>query len=454
MSDTKEIKSKIILKNNPNNINQNNKPIANQELNIIDNYVLQNPLTNERILNSIQIDCLFTKTNFTLDSTEKLKLESKFNEHLLIIKKSNFDKQHYPCLINFYKPIIKELEEEEYKNKPNYLIYYIFRVIESFFIFENLLFDLYKIQITKNEFNITHSMKEKITADVKESHEYTEFINNYSAWHAKSEIIIFSVFLLDEIFKKKFNYIPHKFSLEKNLNWSVNEFAARNFAKLSSTILKNVELGVAVFGSVNYSRIFFLVLSNYYAGMSVPSIFFSTSFCHAALVGTYVFSWIVGTITSYLDYFKNTQQYFKMSNLLIKLNSKLDNICSTSSDLLKLIILSELHKNLNEGDEGTEEKVVNQKQLDKKVEEFSYLIDMHLGKIDDLTDKDFKLIEEESVEWIEKIVNVNLDEENGKSICEFSTNSKEALSNNGKSSNNDWILIDIIKDHFNKNQKY
>ena len=450
MSIDKEIQFKTILQNNTKDANNSNKQITN-EINIIDNYVLENHLTKERILNSIKIDSLFSKTRFNLDPTEKLKLESRFSEHLLIIKKSNFDKQHYPCLINFYKPIIKNLEENDFKDKPNHLIYYIFRIIESFSTLEDKLFDLYKIQISKNDFNLSHSMKEKITSDIKYSHEYTEFINNYSAWHAKSEIIIFSIFLLDEIFKKKFNYVPHKFSLEKNLNWSVNDFATRNFAKLSSTILKNVELGVAVFGSVNYSRIFFLVLSNYYAGMSVPSIFFSTSFCHAALVGTYVFSWIVGTVTSYLDYFKNTQQYFKMSNLLIKLNSKLDNISSTSSDLLKLIILSELHKNSDEDKDGKE---VNQKLLDKKVEEFSYLIEVHLGRIDDLTDKDFKLIEEESVEWIEKIVNVNLDEENGKSICEFSTNSKESLSNKGNTSNNDWVLIDIIKDHFSKNQKY
>ncbi len=169
-------------------------------------------------------------------------------------------------------------------------------------------------------------MKDKITTEIKLTNDYNEFISQYSVWHSKSELIMFTTFLLDYVFKRKFKYDAFKFSLGNNLKWNVNEFAKRNFARLSSTVLKNVNICVSIFGNINYSRILLMVLSNYYAGMAISAIFFSTSFCHAALVGTYVFNWIVGVIVSYFDSYKNTEQFIKMTQVLISLNDKLKEI--------------------------------------------------------------------------------------------------------------------------------
>ena len=81
-------------------------------------------------------------------------------------------------------------------------------------------------------------------------------------------------------------------------------------------------------------------------------------------------------------------------------------------DFTKLLIISHLNSQLNDSladDEDRKNKEINDKLLEKKVEEFNFLITTHLSKIEGVSDKDIKLIDDESIQWIEKLVSVDLE---------------------------------------------
>lgn len=413
------------------------KPI--KTINIIDHFYVNDDCSNsKRTINSINIDELISNSG-SLSFEDKRAVDNKVNEHILLFKKCDLNKALFPCLNTYYSQLLEEALIQYNDNKSK-LLYYVLRLIEILPSFENKLFDFYLSLITKTSFGLTKTMKEKISKNVIASNEFTLFCKRYAQWHSESEIIIFTINLLDLAFGIKFQFDSEKFSLQKNLTWSPLVYAKRNFTELSSIFLRNANIGLKIFGSVNYSKFLMMILSNYYSGMSIPAIFWASKIHNYALVGTYAFNCIVTYIADYLDHYSKTIDFSSMKGLLEDLNNKLEKVRFALVELLKLKIvenMSGLEIISNKEDAISYESDKNNKLITKKIDEKILLITKHLNQLQDISPEDEKQIDLETIAWVEKSINLTSINENGV---------EEQINEKAHESNNYWTYISIIKD--------
>ena len=413
------------------------KPI--KQINIIDHfYVKDSSSTSKNFINSINIDELLSNSG-NLSFEDKKAVDDTVNEHILLFKKCDLNKALFPCLNTYYSNLLEDALKQYNDNKSK-ILYYILRLIEILPSFENKLFDFYLSLITKSNFGLTKTMKEKISKDVVASNEFSLFCNRYAQWHSESEIIIFTINLLDLAFGIKFQFNSEKFSLKKNLTWSPLVFAKRNFANLSSIFLSNANIGVKIFGSVSYSKFLMMILSNYYGGMTIPAIFWATKFHNYALVGTYAFNCIVTYISDYLDHYSKTIDFKSMKGLLEDINNKLEKVRYALIELLKLKIIEAVscsERILNREEPLSYDSVKNIKVITKKIDEKMLLITKHLNQLQDISPEDEKQIDLETITWVEKSIDLTLKDENGV---------EEQINEKAHESNNYWTYISIIKD--------
>lgn len=450
----------------------------------------QNNIVNYKYnrVNSLKIDQLFQSIKSNLNDTDKLNIEAKFSNHLLAFKKADLNGTSYPCLTSLYEPILNEIDKI-YDSNRAFKLYYLFRLIETLNVIEDKLFDYYKIMIKNKDFGICSQIKGSVTNEVLLSYEFSSFINNYASWYALTEIIMFEIYILNKFFNdfnKQLKFDYKIFSIKNNAKFNPYEFAKKNFAILGSKLIKNIDIGMKLFGPSSYSSIALLVLSSYTSGLSLPAIFYSTKSFQFAIAGTYVSNWIVRSVSKYLDYYSNTAEYSKISNVIVALNNKLSNISNVSVDLIKLFILRELDEYLQlestlNSDISNEnlinncklsikfnndnidklttktniqlnqnqlymDKEYNHKLLINKIEEQKNLLEKHLSTVDDLKEEDFKKIEDEAMQWIERSVNISNIEDK-----QINANGKEAIEKIVKKQNeSDWTLINLIRNKCNK----
>jgi len=447
------MKDKLNLKTTPTNINvklinkdndQDTKDSKDKQINLIDDYLLKNKVTSEVIINPVKLDSLFSEIDNPLSKTIKNKIEAKLCENIVLFKKSQFKKSTFPLLLSFLKPALADMEKEV----KNEFSYFIFRLLESINEFEEKLYNIYKIQLTKFEIKSNQIFKERVSSFVKFSYEYNEFLNEYATWHVKSETIMLNMYILSKYYNKSYDFSSEKFHLNNNIPFDINEFIRYYFLDISILFLKNVNIGLYFFGSVNYTRIILLLLSNYYSGMSIPSIFFSTYAYSSVILGSFVINWIVNYLITYSENRKNLEKFIKMTDVLQMLNKKFDSIQFASSDLISYLILYDLSQQVNFTTYDKKDfllKQVNEKFVFQKVDHLSNLISLYLSKIDGITKEDIKKIEIESIRWIEKIVTIeqSQDEENGQSVLISCVKDRETT-------NDDWVLIEMINDYVKK----
>lgn len=441
--------SKSTSKSKVNKADSNSEEIENNDIEIIENYFLNTTLTKSKmnnqlecIVNSVKLEHLFLNPNI-LPLHDRTKIDIMCDELLLSFKKADLNNNVFPCLLNFFKEtFIKAKQQLSSSTNPNSKeskelnpkqLYYVLRIVESSATLENKIHDLYSKLIKRNGFGISSSLKSSLTSEIKYSTEYNDFVNRLANWYSITEISILNFFLISLFFGVSFAFDAKTYSVENNLDFSVNMFAKKNFYRLTSLVLKNAELGVKLFGSVSYSSLAFILMSGFYSGASIPSIFFSTKFCHYALVGTYVFNWIVGSLTGYLDHFTATCEYYRISEILLSLNTKLENVLISGSELIKLLTLYHLDKQFDLGEmsmeniqkeskeftnvngieedikkgiyqEKSKNKVYSQKYLEYKIEELSLLVTRYLGKTDDISEEEMKEIDIQATKWVEELV--------------------------------------------------
>lgn len=525
------------------------------DLNFIENYFIKNTHTNNKIsqninevVNSVRLEEIFSSNSKILSPDKKRKLDILVDEHLLSFKKTDLNSSVFPSLMNYWKALFEKVKksfppETEMNNKSNARLstvsseqlYYILRIQQSMVTLESKVFDFYLHLIKKKNFGISKSISSNITSEIKYSNEYMEFLNKLASWYSSSEIIIFNLFILHLFFNVPLNFDSTKFSVEKNIEFSLNHFAKKNFYYLSSTILKHADLGIRLFGTVNYANIAMIILSGVVSGQGLVKMFLSNYFYHYAMAGTYIFNWLVGSITGYMDGYVATSEYYRISEVLDKLNKKLETISISSNELILLLILKECNakgdlkdedylylseklsnklatstgengyqeedkKPLNNDNENknnndiefnlTESKLISTNILDSKIEELNLLLERFLLKVDDVSEKELKEIDAQTIKWVEETIkyqdiiksidhdnaedsNNKIDVQNNDEIEKFMNGSCLQISTNKSDLKNriieeekkvydldklsyrddrDWVLINIIKGCGNLNK--
>lgn len=418
-----------------------------EEIKLIENYFELNPKNKKEIIvNSNLIDQILKENSFIIPLSSINQIENLCDKHILAFKKENSNHFVYPFLINYFKPSLAELFKAVDEDRLKVAVY-LHRFISLSSSMEEKLVQIYSRSIKSKEFGISELMKGTITSQVKYTQDVSGFLDTYAIWYAQSEIAMLNFYLLNLAFNTKFEFVSKKFSVESNYHWSVDDFGRRNFAKLSSLVLKNFDIGMNIFGPVNYAGLSMMVMSGYYAGMTLTSLFKATSYCHYAIIGTYVFNYLIGIITKALDSYSETFYFRKITSILRKLNGKLSKIIVSTKDLIELLIMKDLNE-LLACNYKTQSTVSNYsiELVNSKIDEIKLLLQKHILKPDDLTDKELLEIEIEATRWVERSVSAYEKNEKNEKEIEGSGQSFILLNKDNQPKNKeDWLLISIIK---------
>lgn len=418
-----------------------------EEIKLIENYFEINPENKKQIIvNSGVIDEILKELSNIISLSDINQIENLCDKHVLAFKKENLFNFKYPFLINYFKPNLTEMFKTVNQDTTKVVVY-LHRLMSLSSSMEDKLIQIYSKSIKSKEFGISELIKGSITTQVKYTQDVSGFLDTYAIWYAQSEIAMFNFYLLNLVFDTKFEFVNTKFSIENNYHWSVDDFGRRNFARLSSLILKNIDIGMNIFGPVNYAGLSMMLMSGYYAGMSLTSLFKATSYCHYAIIGSYVFNYLVGIISKALDSYSDTFYFRKVTALLKKLNDKLNKITTSTKDLIELLIMKELTECFTRNNQ-TQSLVTNYSKelLNSKVEEIKMLLQKHILKTDDLSDKELIEIEVEATKWVERSVSVY--ERNEKNEKETEINGQSFIlvnEDNEPKNKDDWLLISLIK---------
>ena len=477
----------------------------NIELNIIDNYflttnsndVLKPKWLDFSVVNTVKLEHLFVEKDVI--TNEDLFID----DQIICFKKADLSSKVFPSVLTYFKPYLiqaKRLLKKE-KNElllthntilnesisqshsdleeiTNYHLYFIFKLTENFNSIENKIYDFYLRQISKNNFGINSSVKSSISNKIKASFEYQEFKQKLANWYSTSELMILQFYIMSYFFGINFNYDINKFTVEQNLEFSIAFFAKKNFYKISSIILKNADIGMRMFGSVNFSSVAFILLSGFYGGATLSSLLWATRFAHYPLIGSYIFNWLVGSVTYHLDDHVATCEYYKISECLESLVVKLNEMNYCSVELLRMVILGELEKNtslnelslskiccqnnngivedtkptfsdLNNKNYPNYNEELNKAILGSKIEELKLLVNRYLSKIEDISEDEIKQIDIQSTKWVEEVVKYEdiLSDNliNGSVVFSNDHEDLKKELNEKKDLNEDWILINVIK---------